>query len=157
VSGYQEKVKSGKVRVARLPEGVNATFEQFVDAISSAKYHHEVNEHFRPQSSLCGFDYIDYDYIIQIEKNLEQQVRCIAKKAGFLHLVDSGWGPNGDQSLFSLRFGHERTLPDNAAGEDGDKYRKDKMLYNRELVRKVYLKYITDFVWFQYRAESVLE
>eukprot|EP00184_Porphyridium_aerugineum_P004682 CAMPEP_0184697552 /NCGR_PEP_ID=MMETSP0313-20130426/4491_1 /TAXON_ID=2792 /ORGANISM="Porphyridium aerugineum, Strain SAG 1380-2" /LENGTH=292 /DNA_ID=CAMNT_0027156365 /DNA_START=107 /DNA_END=985 /DNA_ORIENTATION=- len=143
-SAYIEKIQSKKMELPGYPNGKIPTFAEYINIITTVEDAKQLSDHFREQSSLCGFDYIDYNYIIQVEHDFQQHFRCIAHKAGFLRLVDSGWGDDGTASLFSVRFGHERG--NHAHFNDSD-------LYTHDLAKKVYMRYIKDFVWFGYKPD----
>ncbi|KAA8496409.1 hypothetical protein FVE85_0138 [Porphyridium purpureum] len=108
LSAYREKILQGKFRRMSKPlPGIseNSTFTQFLDALS-ARSAGMLNEHFRDQASLCGFPYMDHYLILQLEK-LKPGLRCVARVMGFSDYVESGWGPNGTDSMFDVSFGHE--------------------------------------------------
>eukprot|EP00183_Erythrolobus_madagascarensis_P003752 CAMPEP_0185854146 /NCGR_PEP_ID=MMETSP1354-20130828/21471_1 /TAXON_ID=708628 /ORGANISM="Erythrolobus madagascarensis, Strain CCMP3276" /LENGTH=279 /DNA_ID=CAMNT_0028555835 /DNA_START=10 /DNA_END=849 /DNA_ORIENTATION=+ len=141
LSGYLEKVKRGILGVGKAT--ASSTFEHFVDELvtRSPRY---LNEHFRDQSDMCSFNFLQYDVIGKIE-SLRDDLRCVASAKGFLDAVDYGWAkgyPKGNDGLLDISTSHETRAS-----------AKIREYYTDDIAAKVYSRFRTDFEAFHYPQE----
>mmetsp|Transcript_18581 Transcript_18581/g.74672 ORF Transcript_18581/g.74672 Transcript_18581/m.74672 type:complete len:374 (-) Transcript_18581:1706-2827(-) len=107
------------------------SFQQFVDQISTQDFA-EMNEHWAPQTYLCGVGLFPYDFVGKLEDIATHAPKVIK------------WMANGRESHFPTQ--EEIKFSSMGANEQMNQF------YNEEIKKKVYQTFSEDFSRLQYAA-----
>eukprot|EP00928_Gymnodinium_smaydae_P059293 TRINITY_DN42586_c0_g1_i1.p1 TRINITY_DN42586_c0_g1~~TRINITY_DN42586_c0_g1_i1.p1 ORF type:complete len:359 (-),score=48.45 TRINITY_DN42586_c0_g1_i1:318-1346(-) len=101
-SAYTSKVKTGYFKSLS-----HLSFEDFVAYLETEGLSIDSDPHFRPQAYLCGLnETLEHFNFVGSMDNLDSDAHSLVRKIGgdalAKEMLDSGWGPYGNRSLFGM-------------------------------------------------------